>query len=390
MAGLKGDTSTSSGPDRRWATPRLGFAAGSLRKGGGGIAELSRQVFKTLLELHREQRIELELHVLEESGPAEDDELFDREDLPFMHWYAGSRWKFSSALLRSRADLVLYDHVGLARMQGMLPAALARPYLLLIHSVEIWNNNRSDYHRTARNARLLIANSEYTARKARRHYPDLPEIAVCWPGKDQVESGYSNRDGAYESLGPHAMLIVGRLDAEQRHKGHDHLIEAMPLVLEQVPDAQLVIAGGGSDRDRLESKSKALDVSDSILFTGRVEEPQLQELYTQCALFVMPSDGDGFGLVFLEAMMNRLPCVGLVQGAAAEIFEQGKSGKLVNRDDLVGMANDLSSLLLDGARRTELGEAGYERYQTCFTGQHHSARLRSVLMEQLEINNAPR
>jgi phosphatidylinositol alpha-1,6-mannosyltransferase len=340
-------------------------------------------VFKTLLEMRREKRIELEMHVLDESGPADDDDLFEREDPPLMHWYAGSRWRFSSALLRSRADRVLYDHVGLARMQGMLPAALARPYLLLIHSVEIWNNHRNDYHRTARNARLLIANSEYTARKARRHYPDLPEIAVCWPGKDQVESGLSIRDATYEHLGPHAMLIVGRMDAEQRHKGHDHLIEAMPLVLQQVPDAQLVIAGGGSDRDRLDSKARALGVSENIYFAGRVEEPQLQELYTRCALFVMPSDGDGFGLVFLEAMMNRLPCVGLEQGAAAEIFEQGKSGKLVDRDDLVGMANDLYSLLLDGARRTELGEAGYQRYQAAFTGQHHSVRLRSILMEQL-------
>ena len=339
-------------------------------------------MFNTLLELHREQRIELELHVLDESGPA-DDELFVGEDLSAAHWYAGSRWRFSSALLRSRADLVLYDHVGLARVQGMLPSALARPYLLLIHSVEIWNNDRSDYHRSARNARLLIANSEYTARKARHHYPDLPEIAVCWPGKDGLAERDAYDNTRFDTLGPHAMLIVGRLDAEQRHKGHDHLIEAMPLVLEQVPDAQLVIAGGGSDRDRLENKAGNLGVSERVLFTGRVEEAELQELYARCALFVMPSDGDGFGLVFLEAMMNRLPCVGLEQGAAAEIFEQGKYGVLVDRDDRQAMANELAGLLRDEVRRTELGEAGNERYKACFTARHHSARLRSVLTEQL-------
>ena len=213
--------------------PRLAFAAGGLRKGAGGIAELSRQVFRTLLEMRLENQLELELHVLDESGPDKDDELFSMEGLPVVHWYGGSRWRFTVGLQRSRANVFLYDHVGLARMQGMLPSFLARPYLLLIHSVEIWNNNRSDYHRTARNARLLIANSEYTARKARNHYSDLPDIAVCWPGKDKVEADTSSQSVVYENLGPHAMLIVGRLDAAQRHKGHDHLIEAMPLILEQ-------------------------------------------------------------------------------------------------------------------------------------------------------------
>ena len=159
----------------------------------------------------------------------------------------------------------------------------------------------------------------------------------------------------------------------------------MPLVLKQVPDAQLVIAGGGSDRDRLENKASNVGVSDRVLFTGRVEEAELQALYARCALFVMPSDGDGFGLVFLEAMMNRLPCVGLAQGAAAEIFEDGASGVLVDRDDLPAMANRLSSLLWDDSRRKGLGEVGFHRYKSAFQAKHHSARLRSCLSDYLQI-----
>ena len=376
---------TSFGRENRAGVPLLVFAAGSLKKGGGGIAELSRQVLATLLEMSRENRLDLELHVLDDPGPAIGDELFQLQDPPVMRWYAGNRLKFSTGLLRLRPRVFLFDHVGLARLQGLIPGILARPYLLLIHSVEIWNNHRSDYHRTARRAALLIANSEYTARKARLHYPDLPEIAVCWPGKDKPVERDTNTEARFDMLGPHAMLIVGRLDAQQRHKGHDQLIEAMPLVLKQVPDAQLVIAGGGSDRDRLESKARDAGVADSVLFAGRVEQAELQELYARCALFAMPSDGDGFGLVFLEAMMNRLPCVGLAQGAAAEIFEDGASGVLVDRDDIPAMANWLSGLLSDALRRQELGEAGYRRYCSQFTAKHHSARLRSALAKQLDL-----
>lgn len=376
---------TSSGRENRAGVPLLVFAAGSLKKGGGGIAELSRQVFATLLEMRRENQLDLELHVLDDPGPAFDDELFQLQDPPAMRWYAGNRLKFSTGLLRLRPRVFLFDHVGLARLQGLISGILTRPYLLLIHGVEIWNNRRSDYHRTARRAALLIANSEYTARKAQLHYPDLPEIAVCWPGKDGPAEHDTNTEARFDTLGPHAMLIVGRLDAQQRHKGHDQLIEAMPLVLKQVPDAQLVIAGGGSDRDRLESKARDAGVADSVLFAGRVEQAELQELYARCALFAMPSDGDGFGLVFLEAMMNRLPCVGLAQGAAAEIFEDGASGALVDRDDIPAMANRLSGLLWDASRRQGLKEAGYRRYCSKFTAKHHSARLRSALAKQLDL-----
>ena len=102
-------------------------------------------------------------------------------------------------------------------------------------------------------------------------------------------------------IGHHAMLIVGRLSSQQRHKGHDHLIEAMPLIVQSVPDAQLVIAGAGDDRERLESKAKQLGLADSVIFTGWLDNAELDRLYSRCALFVMPSEGDGFGLVFLEA-----------------------------------------------------------------------------------------
>jgi len=110
----------------------------------------------------------------------------------------------------------------------------------------------------------------------------------------------------------------------------------------------------------------------------------LQALYDHCALFVMPSDGDGFGLVFLEAMMHGLPGVGLAGSAAAEILEDGVSGMLVDREDTTGLADCLAGLLRDGPRRQALGQAGLERYTEWFTARRHAERFRTLLMDQLE------
>jgi glycosyltransferase involved in cell wall biosynthesis len=99
----------------------------------------------------------------------------------------------------------------------------------------------------------------------------------------------------------------------------------------------------------------------------------------------MPSDGDGFGIVFLEAMMHGLCCVGLANSAAAEIFEDRVSGVLVNRDDRADLALCLTGLLLNPTRRREIGEGGRVRWNAAFTGAHYAGRLRGVLTRQLAL-----
>ena len=363
--------------------PQFLFAAASLKRGSGGIAELSRQVMVALLESHAEGQIELHVRVLEDAGPDSDDKLMQSQNLSSMVWFKGNRLKFDWSLIIKNSDLMLIDHVGLARLPGLLPRWLRPRYMLLIHGVEIWNQSRRDYYRSAKNACLLIANSEFTARKSRTHYPDLPPIEVCLPGKD-FSSGQTSGTELNEKIGPRAMLIVGRLDAAQRHKGHDHLLKSMPLVLQRVPDAQLIIAGSGDDRTRLEQLAQDLDIADQVVFTGWCSDGQLEDLYSRCALFVMPSSGDGFGLVFLEAMQHSLPCVGLENSAAAEIFQDDSSGVLIDRDDIHGMAGKLSSLLLDGEQRKKLGDAAFARYQSQFRTQHYVARLRSILNSSID------
>jgi phosphatidylinositol alpha-1,6-mannosyltransferase len=368
--------------------PRLLFAAVSLRKGSGGIAELSRQVFRALLEMHQNHQIELKVQVLEEAGSPDEDDLLTGDNLRFIRWFGGHRWKFALSLVTANSDLQLMDHVGLARLPGLMPRFLRKNYVLLIHGIEIWDSHRTDYRRSAMKASLLIANSEYTAGKVRARYPNLPEIQVCHPGKDIPAGGrHAGDDGLHRplgdlQLGPHSILIVGRLSAEQNHKGHDHLLEAMPLILQSEPDAQLVIAGEGDDMPRLQAKVKELELEDHVIFTGWVSEDRLHQLYEQCALFAMLSTGDGFGLVFLEAMAHGAVCVGLKTGSAAEIIEDGKTGVLVDRDDPRELAGRLTELLSDPVRRTKLGQAGTLLYKSNFLGMNHASRLQSILMEQ--------
>ena len=109
---------------RQQQPPRLLFAAVGLKKGSGGIAELSRQVLKTLHEMQRNNDIRLEVHVLEGEGPEPGDDLFAEADIQNIRWFAGHRWKFALSLLMTRSDIQLLDHVGLGRLPGLLPASI--------------------------------------------------------------------------------------------------------------------------------------------------------------------------------------------------------------------------------------------------------------------------
>jgi phosphatidylinositol alpha-1,6-mannosyltransferase len=165
----------------------------------------------------------------------------------------------------------------------------------------------------------------------------------------------------------------------ERYKGHDQLIDAWPQVVARVPDAQLVFAGSGDDLPRLRQRATESPASASIAFTGFVARPALAALYDRAAVFALPSRGEGFGLVYLEAMAHRLACVGSIHDAAPEVIVDGVTGQLVNQDNVPEMADTLATLLLDESRRRTMGEAGYERVAREFTFDRFSDRLRGLL-----------
>jgi glycosyltransferase involved in cell wall biosynthesis len=98
-------------------------------------------------------------------------------------------------------------------------------------------------------------------------------------------------------------------------------------------------------------------------------------LYARSALFALPSGAEGFGLVYLEAMTNRLACIGSHQDAASEIIVDGVTGRLVDQQNITDLADAVATLLLDEARRRAMGQAGYARATTEFTFDRFSTRL---------------
>ena len=102
-------------------------------------------------------------------------------------------------------------------------------------------------------------------------------------------------------------MTVSRLASSERYKGHDRVIRVLPRILLDHPDTIYLVVGDGDDRPRLEALTLECGVQDKVMFTGPVVADELPDYYRLADVMVMPSTGEGFGIVFLEAMASGIP-----------------------------------------------------------------------------------
>jgi len=178
------------------------------------------------------------------------------------------------------------------------------------------------------------------------------------------------------------MLSVCRLESSERYKGVDRVIEALPEIQRHIPDIQYIVVGSGDDLRRHQELAQKLGVAERVSFMGFLEDSALQACYRDADLFVMPSTGEGFGFVFLEAMQHGKPIVAANCAAVPEVVANGVSGVLVERDNLAQLADAIVRLCRDRALSARMGAAGRERLQQHFTFERFKRRLHEIISEQ--------
>jgi glycosyltransferase involved in cell wall biosynthesis len=146
------------------------------------------------------------------------------------------------------------------------------------------------------------------------------------------------------------MLTVGRMAAGERYKGFDEVINVMPRLLQRFPELRYLIVGDGSDRSRLEAKVKALGLSTHVVFAGHVPETEKVAHYNLADVFVMPSYGEGFGIVLIEAAACGVPIVGSAVDGSRDTLLDGRLGHLVDPADANQLLEVISAVLVSGPR----------------------------------------
>jgi glycosyltransferase involved in cell wall biosynthesis len=157
-------------------------------------------------------------------------------------------------------------------------------------------------------------------------------------------------------LGPPGSLLVGTVGRFEPIKGHRYLVEAIPLVLSQVPTAWFLFIGDGPLRSLLEQQAVQLGVATRVTFTGWQAEPAA--LMACCDLIVLPSLNEGMGRVLVEAMALGKAIVASSVGGIPDLVQDGKSGRLVPPADPPRLAQAIISLLTDKSQKERMGAKG--------------------------------
>ena len=249
--------------------------------------------------------------------------------------------KFFAQVLRTlmqgrRFDLLICGHINLIPFSYLCRLFTRAPLALIVHGIDAWQPTRRRLtNHLVGKIDALISVSEFTRKriqgwasleKARAFIlPNCVDLSLFSPGPKN-----ENLLNRYGLNGKTVLMTLGRLDSRERAKGFDETMEAMPKLVERIPNLAYMIVGGGTDRNRLEEKAKSLNIKERIVFTGLIPEEEKADHYRLADAYVMPSMGEGFGIVLLEAMACGIPTVASKMDGSREALRDGMLGILVD------------------------------------------------------------
>jgi glycosyltransferase involved in cell wall biosynthesis len=293
------------------------------------------------------------------------------------------------ALVRLAA-LVRVHHVALIHVNAMgrdaLYAGLVGHWrrVPVIWHVRVGGSEGWKDRLLARLATRIVVNSGAVAQR----------FADCAPGK--VRRIYNGIDlsrftpGAYptnlrRALGlPPGVPVVGSVGRFVPYKGYHYLLEAARLVGKKIPQARWVLVGDGELRAALEAQCRTLGLERIVRFAGWRED--IPDCLALCDIFVLPSLGEHFGRVLVEAMAMAKAVVATDAGGVPEIVIHDETGLLVPPADPQALAEAVLSLLQDPTRAARLGAAGRRRAENEFSLAHHVEAVEALYREILEVD----
>jgi phosphatidylinositol alpha-1,6-mannosyltransferase len=359
--------------------------------GTGGVQRASRHLAAAMSEFAANRHMDYRLLSLNDIGELHRMSVGGRQFV-----FTGcerSKARFIALALRAaarKARVVLAGHPNLAPVvQTMRVAAPRLRTIVCTHGIEVWEPLPTWRRLALRRTRLVLAPSKDTATHVIEQQGVRPERlhVLSWALDPDFETLGAN--GLKTKL-PRAfpegrvILTVGRWLATERYKGMDTLITALPRLLARWPELQLVAVGSGDDRAWLEELADQNGVNLHVHFLTGLSCDELAACYAACEIFALPSSGEGFGLVYLEAMFHGKPVIGGAHGGAPEVIQDGGTGYLVPHGDAAQLAISIETLLAEPALAQKMGERGRQRVEREFRFNVFSKSVKKILRDQCE------
>jgi phosphatidylinositol alpha-1,6-mannosyltransferase len=259
------------------------------------------------------------------------------------------------------------------------------PYAVFTYGMDITEPMKNQWKKKMvisilKKADKIITIGDYTRNKIIGLGIASDKIIIVHPCSNIQNTKYkiqNNIKEKYNLADKKIILTVGRL---VERKGQDKVIEALPKILEKIPDTVYLIVGEGQNLLNLQSKILNLKLENNVILTGKVSDEELASYYELCDIFIMPSreingDVEGFGIVYLEANSFGKPVIGGRSGGVSDAVIDGQTGLLVDPNNVEETTATVIKLLTDDNLRNKLGEQGRERVEREFKWENEAEKV---------------
>jgi glycosyltransferase involved in cell wall biosynthesis len=292
-----------------------------------------------------------------------------------MHELVAKSWinkilflSFLISFLLSALCLVIRKRFDLISAHWWIPGGLIgyplsvltrKPMIVTSHGTDIRILERSGF--TSRLASLVYHRAKYVTTVSSFLKERLIHSLELEPEKVKVipmpVTPEVFRPTPFRSEGTRLILCVARFTPQ---KGLDFFLQACQILKEKAIDFKAKIVGEGPLKNFLQEEIVNLNLEDRVFLLDTMPQEQLNLLYAESYLCVLPSVEEGFGLVLVEAQLCKRPVIGTRSGGILDIIEDGKSGILVTPKDQVNLASAMERIIKDENLAHQLAEEGYQ------------------------------
>jgi phosphatidyl-myo-inositol dimannoside synthase len=297
---------------------------------------------------------------------------------------AKGRLAYAWAALRAArthtpVDVVFCGHVYMAPLAAGIASLLRAPLWVQVHGVDAWDQLSALTRRSVEKAVLVTSVSRYTRRRLLEWIDIDPARVKVLPNTVDPQFRPGPKPDylldRHDLRGKKVLMTVSRLASAERYKGHDRVIRILPRILLGHPETVYLIVGDGDDRPRLEALAAECGVADKVRFTGLVPAAEMFDYFRVADSHVMPSTGEGFGIVFLEAVASGIDVIGGNSDGSVDALGDGALGAAVDPDNPEELAAAIRSSLDHPVR--DSSRVG--RFRRELFGQHLEALVDSTL-----------
>jgi glycosyltransferase involved in cell wall biosynthesis len=250
-----------------------------------------------------------------------------------------------------RPTVVISTHVNYTIACYILKLITGIPYWVVAHGLEVWDIENNAIKLALRNADKIISVSNYTRQRLLQYKNiDAEKIVILTNTFDaskfkiNPKPNYLLKRYNLTDKQP-VILTVTRMGRMAKYKGYDQILHALLKVRLHLPNVHFILVGKGDDIPRIQALVSHLNLQDCVTIAGFVPDEELCDYYNLCDVFALPSKGEGFGIVYLEALACGKPVLAGKQDGSIEPLVEGKLGCLVDPDNVEEIADNLIQIL---------------------------------------------